>query len=114
MNDGDQDVNDINNELTMKKEELTSGGGGLLCGRRHTVCFRWIILFYPHVKPVRTSTVLVSRLRKLRLRGVLHLTQDHTARYWQSQESHQVLGLQTAYSHLDPSLLCYINDFTSH
>lgn len=113
MNDGDQDVNDINNELIMKKEELTSGGGGLLCGRHHTVCFTWIILFHPHIKPERTSTVLT--VEETEAQGCpAPYPRSHTARYWQSQESHQVLGLQTAYSHLGPSLLCYINDFTSH
>lgn len=39
MNDGDQDVNDINNELIMKKEELTSGGGLIMWQTSHSVFY---------------------------------------------------------------------------
>lgn len=74
-------------------------------------------LSYFTLNPIRTSIVPILHMRNLRLRDVLDLTQDHTARYWWSQESlpgnltSETVLLATI---LDLSLLSCIKDFASH
>ena len=72
-------------------------------------------LSYFTLSALRTRTTPVLRTRNPRLRGALHLTQDHTARYYCSQDSHPgSLTSETVFLATipGPSLL-YLRDFAS-
>lgn len=107
--DHDQDANDINKNISKKTNIYWE------CVTCQALCCVSHGLYYFTLTSMRTNTVPVLQMRKLGFRGALQLTQDHTARYYWSQESHP--GSLTSETVLlatipGPSLL-YIEDFAS-